>query len=736
MTAVEQAPVLDEAEVLVVGAGPGGSVCAARLAELGRDVLLIDQREFPRDKACGDALDPLALRHLELLDLGERAAGTAPALGVRGVFDFTRIRSKRYERRPGTPWPARVWPRMTLDEAVLEAACERGARFALARADEEQLVDGVVRGLRVRVDGRDGIIRARWLVAADGVTSRLRRRLRPSRPPHSGTAHAVRQYVRTEKPLEPFLDFYVPFEHDGVAMHGYGWVFPVEEHLANVGVGYFHVTSLASPAPIQRLLDGFVERLERHAGDRLGALEPIDRPLGSPVAVGFEREACQLENVVFLGDAARTTDPLTGEGIGNAMETGRIVAELVDAAARTRRPKIDVGGELGRRFPRLGQNTGMLARLGLRAIAGAGGESMSARREDTLPVFRRLLLSLEPFDPAWERSEVARALAESDPRVVEPLADVGRRALDLGAISYPFISELLARELTAGAGPVPAALVLSAASACGSPLGEDVRGLALSLSCNMSAVRSVLVEVVDRPRTRTARAQNASIVLFSDFVGSRAWHGVRALPSEFAQEVARWQLQACKGFLTGYQHRYDIDEPRERYDLLGDRIFGGLGATAVGLAARLAGADPALEAPLREVGRQISRAHEVATSLRDLLDGDPVAERPRALEARLGFYSLPVILAARDPAVRRLLVRGVETDEVDELIAAVEAAGGVEASVAVCRERAERAKELLEPLELERTAGIAALADLAVERASAPRAAPAAAGDAVPAPPA
>jgi flavin-dependent dehydrogenase len=96
--------------------------------------------------------------------------------------------------------------------------------------------------------------------------------------------------------------------------YGYGWVFPVDERVANAGVGYLGTQGLPHPRSINELLDSFLAALQRYQGDRLGNLDPIGRAIGGLFGGDFAAERCQLDGIIFLGDAAQTTDPITGEG--------------------------------------------------------------------------------------------------------------------------------------------------------------------------------------------------------------------------------------------------------------------------------------------------------------------------------------------------------------------------------------------------------------------------------------
>src|SRR3954453_8199678 len=164
---------IDEAEVVVVGGGPSGSTAADKLAELGHEVLLIDQSGFPRDKPCGDGLTHAAVATLERREFGHLLAESQPIEDVRVILGHGRAGTGWYRPWPQPPSHACTVPRRTLDSALFGRAMERGARFRRARVDGPLITDGKVGG--VRLAGGEGEVRARSVIAADGATSRLRR---------------------------------------------------------------------------------------------------------------------------------------------------------------------------------------------------------------------------------------------------------------------------------------------------------------------------------------------------------------------------------------------------------------------------------------------------------------------------------------------------------------------------------------------------------------------------------
>ncbi|NQY54875.1 MAG: geranylgeranyl reductase family protein [Ilumatobacteraceae bacterium] len=308
-------------DVLVIGGGPAGAAAAIEVARGGREVTVIDKATFPRDKCCGDGLTTLALRELEHL-------GVTPAAVERWVdVDGAAIRSPS-GREVFVPLPRRgryaaVAPRLDLDAAVLTAAAHTGAKVI----DGCALIDLEQRSDRVVATTSHGPIEARYVVAADGMWSRVRKVLGLGPERYLGEWHGIRQYVR-EVTGPAAKRLYVWFEPD--LLPGYAWSFPLPDGRANVGFG----VRRDGTHPTGQMGDLWRDLLQRpHVVDALGPdAELEDRHTAWPIPARIDEAVLADGRVLFTGDAAMATDVLTGEGIGQALLTGRLAAEAILAA--------------------------------------------------------------------------------------------------------------------------------------------------------------------------------------------------------------------------------------------------------------------------------------------------------------------------------------------------------------------------------------------------------------------
>ena len=361
----EAGPVIDEAEVVVVGGGPSGSVAAANLAEAGHDVLLVDQSGFPREKPCGDGLTNVSVAFLNRHGLDDLMERSQVIEDVRAVIGHDRDATGFYKPWPQPPEYARVTPRSTMDSALFDIAMAKGARFRQARVDRADFNGEEVAGIVLTTGER---IAARCVIAADGATSRLRRTSGMAKERQGSRIYALRLYATTDEALEPFYDFHLPLFYEGGLLAGYGWVFPVEEKRANIGVAYYEPPAGRERARIRRVLDSFVEQVQGKgiSAKRTGALSDMTEPIGAPIATQFSPERCEIGNLIFAGEAARAADALNGEGISFALTSGEFAADEAHRLLTTGRPPAQ-GARIARRFARLGVDLTWPARM----VAGA-----------------------------------------------------------------------------------------------------------------------------------------------------------------------------------------------------------------------------------------------------------------------------------------------------------------------------------------------------------------------------
>lgn len=308
-----------DSEIAIIGAGPAGTAAAVLLAEAGRDVHVFDRAEFPRDKCCGDGLTTLALRELEAL--GFDPATVASWQQVDDVvIRSPRGRERRYPLPDGGGYHAAVARREDLDTALVDLA-----RTAGAPVHEGTQLTGVAHDDDgVDLSFGDASHRTRWVIAADGMWSPVRKFLGLGVEGYRGEWHAFRQYFRNVSPRAA-SELVVWFERD--LLPGYAWSFPLDGDRANIGFGI----QRGGSHTVGEMKELWPDLLARpHVRALLGPdAEPEAPHKAWPIPARVGRVPLVGPHTLFVGDAAAVTDPMTGEGIGQALLTGRLAAEAI-----------------------------------------------------------------------------------------------------------------------------------------------------------------------------------------------------------------------------------------------------------------------------------------------------------------------------------------------------------------------------------------------------------------------
>jgi geranylgeranyl reductase family protein len=309
-------------DVIVIGAGPGGSATSFFLAESGVRVLLLDKAAFPRDKTCGDGLTPRAIGVLDKMGVLDQVAPQGFRMEAATVYaPAGHPVTTRMPDRGDFPSYMLAIPRLILDDALRRRAIDSGAEFrdGIHVTSLEEDATGVT------VMGRNGFqARARTAVIAVGANLRLLLDLGvlPETPP---LVLAARTYYEGVKGLSGAFEFHF----DGVPLPGYGWIFPLSGDSGNVGAGIMPGKNGGLSA--RQILDHFLDSpYMRRMLDGARRAGPVK---GFPLRTDFARAPTSHGRRVFLvGEAAGLVNPLTGEGVDYALESGHVLADTLLAA--------------------------------------------------------------------------------------------------------------------------------------------------------------------------------------------------------------------------------------------------------------------------------------------------------------------------------------------------------------------------------------------------------------------
>jgi geranylgeranyl reductase family protein len=332
----EPGPLDAEADVIVVGAGPGGSSAAYHCAQAGLDVLLLEKTEFPREKVCGDGLTPRAVRSLIRMGIDTTTEnGWVRNKGLRVIGGGLRLE---------LPWPelasfpdyGLVRPRLDFDDLLAQAAVKAGARLHTATNVGGPVLDraGRVAGVSATVgpDKTPATYRAPLVISADGVSGRLALALGLRRREDRPMGVAVRRYYESPRHDDDYLESWLELwdEDHKALLPGYGWIFGLGDGRSNVGLGVLNTSASFQQADYRALLKRWLDGLPGEWGYvEENATGPTR---GAALPMGFNRTPHYTRGLMLVGDTGGMVNPFNGEGIAYAMESGEIAAEVATQA--------------------------------------------------------------------------------------------------------------------------------------------------------------------------------------------------------------------------------------------------------------------------------------------------------------------------------------------------------------------------------------------------------------------
>jgi geranylgeranyl reductase family protein len=398
-------------DVAVIGGGPAGAAAAIRAARGGARVVVFEKGPYGRDKVCGDGLTPRAVAALDELKI--------PLDAAHHIDGLRMIAGKRIRELPwaspasgdGARFPdhGAVWPRHRFDAALIDAAVDAGAEVRF-----ESEVDGVIEraGRVTGVTTARGGVDAGLVVLAAGPQGAVARQLGAVRDPREPYALAIRAYVESPRHADRHIEACLTIKDErGTWVPGYGWMFPCGDGTVNIGVGALSTLKGFKSLNLNTLLDSY-RALVR---EPWGIGPNLDRARAWRLPMSAVRR--HGPGWVAIGDAAGLINPMNGEGIDYALESGMLAADLFLADPATAPDEYDrLIGERFDGFLRTGRRFAFLIghprlmRSGLRMAVGT-----DAIAAITLQVMGNLVDSTTPGAAGRTMKIADKALAIADP---------------------------------------------------------------------------------------------------------------------------------------------------------------------------------------------------------------------------------------------------------------------------------------------------------------------------------
>ena len=341
-------------DVIIVGAGPAGSVCATYLSESGLKILLLDKAKFPREKVCGDGLIGKSVFILKELGLTKSLESSDGGRVIRGgLFSApsgtTVIARSSKAKNFGYTCKREVLDNILFNNAKKHVDAIQEFEVTEVLREGESVVG--IRGIDRRKKSQE--FKSRVVIGADGATSLVANRLKARKFADEHHSIALRAYYKGVNGLSDNIEVYFTKS----LMPGYLWIFPLSNGYANVGIGMLTSDLKSRRINLKKAMQNELVT-NPTLSSRFGGAKCVSEIKGWNLPLGSGMGLMGGKGWLLIGDAASLIDPLSGEGVGNAMISARLAAGYVSSNLSTDNQEIpDLSGfrdlvkkTLGREF--------------------------------------------------------------------------------------------------------------------------------------------------------------------------------------------------------------------------------------------------------------------------------------------------------------------------------------------------------------------------------------------------
>ncbi len=315
-------------DIIIVGAGPAGFACAYQLRHQGLRIAIMEQATFPRDKICGDALSADVVNQLYRMDtsLGDQFSSFHAKIdsnGVRFVAPNHTTLDIPYQNPHHGKAAGYISKRIDFDNFLFQNLLNQ-ANIQVFQGEKVVNIQNMGSAIELTSDQR--ILKAKMIIGADGAHSIVNKKVGKIKVEKDHYCAGIRQYYEGITGFNASNSIELHFYQD--ILPGYLWIFPLPNGQANIGLGMLSSEVSKRKIDLKKKLE---ELIQTHPmiKERFRNAKSLEKAKGFGLPIGSKKRPISGDRFLLLGDAASLIDPFTGEGIGNAIRSGRIAADHI-----------------------------------------------------------------------------------------------------------------------------------------------------------------------------------------------------------------------------------------------------------------------------------------------------------------------------------------------------------------------------------------------------------------------